>query len=104
MAKETESGIQAAICEYLAYRRHFFFRCNNVPVFHEGRFRALPKHTPRGLPDIILIEHGRFVGLEVKTKEGRQSPDQKEFERASKEAGASYYVVHSVDEVHALGF
>jgi site-specific recombinase XerD len=50
-----ESAIQASICDYLAARRHFFFRSNNVSVFEPRRLPGLPKHTPRGLADIIVV-------------------------------------------------
>ncbi len=57
----------------------------------------------RGLPDIIVIREGRLIGLEVKRRSGRQSSEQKEFEYAANQAGATYHVVHSLDEVIALG-
>lgn len=82
-----------------------FWRSNNTPVFDKthGAFRALPKHTMKGIPDIIVIKDGYFIGLEVKKKGGYQSPDQKEFERLCKENGAEYHVVRSIDEVAELG-
>ena len=66
----------------------------------------MPKHSKKGVPDIILLRHstGQFVGLEVKTTEGVQSKEQKEFEKESKAAGAEYYIVRSIDDVQALGF
>jgi hypothetical protein len=99
--KETE--IQAAICDYLAAKRVFFWRQNNVPVFANGHFRALPKHTPRGIPDIIAVKDGRAIFLEVKTTKGRLSDDQAEFFRLATLAGAAYHVVRSIDDVQALG-
>lgn len=105
MKEETESGIQAAICDYLAARRRCFWRSNNVPVFDRssGRYRALPKHTPRGLPDIMVILNGAFIGLEVKRKGASQANDQRVFERTVTEAGGRYHVVHSIEDVQALG-
>ena len=45
----------------------------NVPVFHEGRFRAMPRYSMKGIPDITLIHptSGRFTGIEVKKGTGR---------------------------------
>lgn len=102
---EKETDIQRAICDYLALRRHFFWRNNNTPVFdtQRGAFRALPKYTLKGLPDIELIKDSCWVGLEVKSMKGTQSPEQKEFERRCKENGVEYYVVRSVDDVQRLG-
>jgi hypothetical protein len=103
--KETESQIVSAICDYLAARRHFFYRSNNLPVFDSTRqaFRAMPKHAKKGIPDIILIKAGKFTGLEVKTAEGRLSEHQVEFARGATEAGAEYHVVRSIDDVQRLG-
>ncbi len=66
----------------------------------------MPKHSLRGVPDIILIKRptGRFVGLEVNRKDGRLSPDQKTFEVRATQAGGEYHVVQSIDDVQRLGF
>jgi hypothetical protein len=66
----------------------------------------MPKHSLRGVPDIILIKQptGRFIGLGVKTAAGRLSPEQREFEGRTAIAGGEYYVVRSIDDVQRLGF
>ncbi|MDE2021286.1 MAG: hypothetical protein KGJ13_13205, partial [Patescibacteria group bacterium] len=76
-----ESDIQASICAYLALKKHLFWRSNNVPVFDSTRdsFRALPKYTMRGLPDITVIKDGWYIGLEVKRAHTQPSPAQKDF-------------------------
>lgn len=63
----------------------------------------MPKHTPRGLPDINVIRGGAYYGLEVKTPKGRQSPEQKEFQSFVESHGGKYFVVRSIDDVVALG-
>ena len=100
-----ESDVVASICDYLAARRHFFYRSNNIPVYDKARgaFRALPKYTPRGVPDIIVVKDGRFIGIEVKTDTGRLSPDQVEFGRQCNEHGGTYAVARSIDDVQRLG-
>ena len=106
--KEKESDIQNTICEYLEIKGRCFFRLNNIPAFNRtvgGGFtmRRLPKYTPRGLPDIIVVAGGLFFALEVKSKVGKQSPEQKEFEALVKKHGGRYHVVRSLDEVIAIG-
>lgn len=108
MQTEKETDIQNAICEYLERRGRCFWRTNNIPAFSrlEGggfRMHRLPKYTPRGIPDIIVVAGGLFWGLEVKTKVGRQSPEQKEFQANVEAHGGKYAVVRSIDEVQALG-
>ena len=63
----------------------------------------MPKYTMKGLPDIIVVKDGKFIGLEVKTDTGRLSTDQVEFGRAAKNAGARYEVVRSIEDVQKLG-
>ena len=100
-----EGTIQNAICDYLSLRNHFFWRNNSIGVYDPvgKRFRSTPKYSMNGVPDIILIREGVFIGLEVKTPKGRQSENQKNFETLSKEAGAEYYVVRSIEDVQEIG-
>ena len=100
-----ETDIQRAICDYLALKQNrgalLFWRNNNVPIFDVSRkaFRALPKYTPKGLPDILCLKEGTFIGIEVKMPKAYQSPEQKQFERDIKEHGGEYLVARSVDDV-----
>lgn len=97
-----EKDIQKQICEWLALKGVFFWRSNNMPVFSEGKFRAMPKYAPKGLPDIICVIKGRFVGLEVKRPKGYTNPktryDQETFCKNVRNNGGFYAVVHSIDE------
>lgn len=106
-SKPLEKDIQRSICEYLSLKRHFFWRQNVSPTFDwkTNQFRRMAAHTMKGTPDIILItKSGQFVGLEVKRPGGKQSEDQKEFEKKCLKAGGRYHVVTSLEDVRALGF
>lgn len=54
--------------------------------------------TP-GIPDIIIVINGLFVGLEVKTYKGSQSPVQKQFQRKTESAGGLYYIIRSMADL-----
>lgn len=99
-----EADIQRAICDYLALKRYFFFRVNTIPVYDPTRqvFRAMPKYALRGVPDIVIIKDGKFIGLEVKTPNTKQSLDQCQFEVNCKANGGRYHVVRSVYDVQSL--
>lgn len=106
--KLKESDIQNSICEYLQAKQRCFFRLNNIPAFNRqdgGGFtmRRLPKFTPRGLPDIIVVAGGLFFALEVKKPKGYQSPDQKIFQALVEKHGGRYHVVRSIDDVQKIG-
>lgn len=100
-----ESQIVNSICEYLALRKVFFWRQNTAPAFDwkTNRFRAMPKYAKRGVPDIIVIKNGRFIGLEVKAKKGRLSEHQADFARECVRNGGEYIVARSVDDVQKAG-
>ena len=53
--------------------------------------------TP-GEGDIAVVHQGRAIELEVKTRTGRQSDQQKRYQEAFERAGGKYAVVRSVDE------
>ena len=103
--KEKESDIQRAICDYLALKRHFFWRNNTVGLYDPTTkgYRAMPKYSLAGVSDIILVKNGQFWGLEVKTSKTTQSENQRAFEANLKENVGVYAVVRSVDDVQRLG-
>lgn len=105
--KVLEKDIQREICDYLRGKHYFFWRSNNVPVFSKSndgvrRFRSLPKDTPRGIPDIMVVHSGQFIGIEVKRPGMKLRPEQAEFGTKMVLHGAGYYVVHSLQEVKDL--
>lgn len=108
---EKESDILRVVCEYLEANKdkhgYFFWRQNNVPVFAKSndgkmRFRALPKFTPRGLPDIMVIKDGLFYGIEVKRPGAGLREEQGEIMKAFQKVGAHYFVVRSLVDIQAL--
>ena len=100
-----EKDIQLAICNYLSLKKYFFWRQNTVPVINHntGNFRAMPKYSKTGVPDIILVKNGLFIGLEVKRPQGKQSDNQKKFQEELENAGGKYYLVTSLDDVLNIG-
>lgn len=102
--KKLEKDIQREICQYLEGEKYFFWRSNNIPVFgmnNGGKrtFRSLPKYTPRGLPDIMLLHAGKFLAFEVKRPGEKLRPEQETFRARCAEVGVDYYVVTSLNEV-----
>lgn len=101
--KKLEKDIQREICDWLFASSYFFWRQNTIPVFEKGHFRALPKYTPRGLPDIMIISHGRFIGLEVKIPGyWKFTKDQQLMKDKIIEHGGDYHLVISLDEAKSI--
>lgn len=103
-----EIEIQSAILDYLAILERqgklFFQRTNNNTIFDTKKniHRSLAKGQKKGFPDVIVIISGLCIGIEIKSKTGRQSKEQKEIEAKFKSNGAEYYVVRSVEEVRKI--
>jgi hypothetical protein len=96
-----ESETQKAIIEWLAWKKIFHYRNNS------GAFVDAQKHFYRfgaiGSPDIVCVINGQYVGIEVKAPKGKQSENQREFQRALEGAGGKYILAFSIDDVeHAF--
>lgn len=101
----SEIEIQSTVCEYLQRKKHFFSRINNIPVFDQKRkvYRALPKYTRKGFPDILVLWQGFPVFLEIKAPKGRQSPEQKEFQADCEKQGIEYHLIKDLKDVQEIG-
>ncbi len=97
---KSEAEVMAGILSYLAIRGDcFFWRQGNFSGVLPGGFM----HAEKGVPDIIVVKGGIFIGIEAKREfGGALSDDQERFGRNVMEAGGRYFVVRSVDEVEAL--
>lgn len=101
----SETDIQRTVCEYLERRGHFFSRINNVPIFDQKRkvMRKMPKYSLKGFPDILVLWNGFPIFLEIKTKIGRQSVEQKDFQKRCEAQGIEYYIIREILEVKKIG-
>lgn len=104
MNEKKESEILREICDWLFERGVFFWRSNNIPVFARNNagkmaFRALPKYTPRGLPDVMVVTNGTLICMEVKRPGAKLREAQKAFQENMAQNGGIYWVVTSIDDV-----
>jgi len=102
--KETEAQIQKAILQWGQYKKVLMHRINVIGTpLHKDGLTVYRPSTNRGLADIhaTLIVEGIPVSvwLEVKTKKGKLSANQKAFQESVESAGGFYYVVRSIDDV-----
>lgn len=104
---EKESEIQKKIIAYLQDRDDvFIFKINNGSVFDPTLkcFRKLTgKGQRKGISDILgLTKNGRFIALEVKTKTGKISKEQKEFLYEIEKRNGIFGVVKSVEDAKKI--
>jgi hypothetical protein len=100
-----ESTIQSSICDYLAIKRYFFYRVNNIPPYDSvnKHFRKMPKNSRKGVADIFLLHKGIPYFIEVKSKTGVISPDQVLFARDVKENGGIYIIARDIEDIRRIG-
>ena len=98
-----ESEIQHSVLSLLrAEFPHAFIRKLPVSGMHVGGGRMV-KSPLAGMPDVVLIHEGRFIGFECKAP-GRKRTDQAhqgKIHDQLRAAGASVFVVSSVREVQS---
>lgn len=102
-----EKDTMREICEFLQDNYYFFWRSNNIPVFGKNNggkmtFRALPKFTPRGLPDIIVVRNASFIAIEVKRIGAKLRPAQEDFKIKCNAHGGIYIVAYSCKDVELI--
>jgi penicillin-binding protein-related factor A (putative recombinase) len=98
-----EKDIQREILSYLNQRNDLFcWRNQSVGVFDPTKkiFRkARGVGTIKGVSDILGVHcSGRFIAIEVKSKTGRLSPDQKVFLNAVSELGGIAFMANSLEQ------
>jgi hypothetical protein len=101
--KIKEIGIQRNILDNLVWRGIFCWRSQATPVpIRRGRaivgLRKIDPHLV-GMPDVMALIHGTFVAIEVKSKTGRQRPEQKEWEARVKKNRGIYILARSWEDV-----
>jgi len=94
-AKETQ--LQNDCLKYLQAKKIFCYRQNSGAVKTEKGFYRFT--SINGLPDIIAIINGRFVGFELKLKGKYPSREQKLTHKRIKEAGGRVYIIHDLNEL-----
>ena len=100
----TEAQIQKAILQWGGYKRILMHRINVIGTpLHKDGLTVYRPSTNKGMADIhatVLVEGIPVsVWLEVKTKKGKLSANQKAFQESIEAAGGYYYVVRSIDDV-----
>jgi hypothetical protein len=82
-----ENKLRGQVYRYLRKEGYFYF-----PIVGGPR-------QVRGIPDIIVVIDGKFIGIELKAGKNKQSEWQVRFEEKIKKAGGYYYVIHSISEL-----
>lgn len=85
------------IIAYLFKQHIFAFRCNTQGTYDQTTGKYRPARTT-GIPDIIAIPNGRFLGIEVKTGKDRLRDAQIGFHQNVSQSKGLILVVKTMDD------
>ena len=96
--KVSEKETQKLIIEYLKATRQFFWRNNSGAMMgsYKGKSRLM-RFGDVGSPDIFVVRNGQIIGIEVKSSIGKQSDNQKEWQKRFEKAGGIYILTNSYE-------
>jgi len=70
---------------------------NRFQIFHFKHWGGMM--GTKGVPDILGIYKGRFLGIEIKTASGKVRPEQEAFLENIRENGGIGFVARNLDDV-----
>ncbi|UOF78876.1 hypothetical protein [Caudoviricetes sp.] len=98
--------LQAKVIKKLTEAGIFHWKQNTMPVWDHklnSGYGAYRSHGGmKGVPDIICIIAGQFVGIEIKAGKDRISADQLLFKKRCERHGGRYFVVHEIEDVDSV--
>jgi hypothetical protein len=93
-----ERAVQRAILMWLRLHGCLVAVTDAGAAYRAGSFGA--DTVPAGWPDITgLMPDGRFIGVECKAPDGRQSPVQKQMESEIHKRNGTYVLARSIEDV-----
>ena len=95
-----ETQLQRDCLQYLRAKGIFCYRQNSGALKTEKGFYRFTDIN--GLPDIIAIINGRYVGFELKLKGKYPSKTQRATHEAIKKAGGEVYIIHDLNELKEI--
>jgi len=104
MTELKEADIQKDILNYLRLNGFMAWRNNTTGVYSAklGHYIKSGSGTLKGVSDIIALKNGAILFLEIKTKTGKLSDNQKQFLKDVKKHGAIGLVARSISDVEKV--
>lgn len=120
MLELKEGDIKKQVADYLEYKQNagelYYDRLQSGEIIEvRGKTRRRVKLCRAGTADFYIlkketipttagigIEFARIIFLEIKSKKGKQRPEQGAFQKLVESQGAEYFIVRSVEELEGI--
>jgi hypothetical protein len=96
-----EQALQRQIAQFLDAALAGNAWYSTIPLGGGGRVRGAILRgmgVKAGVPDMVVVDAGRAIWLELKARKGRVSDEQTACHKALRRAGCAVYVIRSLDE------
>ena len=96
LSNKSEFTIQVEIVDYCRKNNIICFSVPNEATRNNSKY--IKSGVLAGVSDLICINDGKVLFIELKDYKGKQSDKQKEFEKLIISQGFQYFLVRSLDE------
>lgn len=96
LSNKSEFTIQVEIVEFCRKNNIICFSVPNEATRNNSKY--IKSGVLAGVSDLICINNGKVLFVEIKDYKGKQSDKQKNFEKLIISQGFNYYLVRSLDE------
>lgn len=93
-----EKDIQKVILQWLSLKKIFHYKQNTTGIFKKSTQSYIPSQST-GAPDIVIVAHGKYIGIEVKRRGAKQSESQIAFQKNLEKAGGEYILAYELEDV-----
>ncbi len=105
-----EHSFQFQIVEYLRLRKFIIIDCDIMDGLkyaqQKYRYPFIMHHRKmgyiKGQPDLIIMKKGKVWCLELKAPKGKQSKEQKEFQKICEDNQIPYLVIREFEDVKKI--
>lgn len=102
--KFSEKDVKKAVLSYLDAKKHLYFVVQNQGQYDPRKGVYHRFKGTRGAPDLMVhIGAGVWYCIELKSSTGRQSKDQREFQKKVEEKHGDYYIVRNINDLIQIG-
>jgi hypothetical protein len=96
LSNKSEFTIQVEIVDYCRKNNIICFSVPNEATRNNSKY--IKSGVLAGVSDLICINDGKVLFIELKDYKGKQSDKQKEFEKSIISQGLNYFLVRTIDE------